>query len=599
MITRDSNNNRIVQSPQANVAKDEVLVVQEATTKIKEIIIEGITYNHSKEIVQQKLNKIIAKYVNQIPESRKEKVKRSLIQIAQKDYFVVSQNIATINQNMANKISSQTVPGFSVNVFQDTKALLTENKIRGYVTDERKGSALIKDYKKQVRAVVKALTVDPPEIQLSDVNNKPYKMSTRSYAEMSVRYEANLEDVKNLKANNVKLVWTSSHADASPRCQPYQGKLYSLDGTSGKTEDGISYTPLDKALLGPKGDGNGIINGYNCRHYLIEYKPGSKAPIDYDKATVMRENQINNKQRNFESNIRQLKLQERLAKKSGDKELAKRLNNRWKILELEYQKFSLQNDRAYFPWRTAIIRDEAMNRTKWGDELTKDIKHDITFEKKEKIRDELEKLTDNNYADKIIRDEKTQMVTCTFENKTQMDSYKIGHRVDFKNTIYPREIKKEKDEKVRENKILEFENKRISSYINLKERLHDEYLSKEYCEKLGIANAEVVVLGARYNKDGSYKQGAAVHISTSHSDIGNSAEHINNVLGSFVAPKELRIAYEKERPFRYVFSTKFKEDKIYYLLADKIDDSKFEFFDVFIREKEEFDKKLRNDIIEI
>lgn len=372
MITRDSNNNRIVQSPQANVAKDEVLVVQEATTKIKEIIIEGITYNHSKEIVQQKLNKTIAKYVNQIPESRKEKVKRSLIQIAQKDYFVVSQNIATINQNMANKISSQTVPGFSVNVFQDTKALLTENKIRGYVTDERKGSALIKDYQKQVRAVVKALTVDPPEIQLNDVNNKPYKMSTRSYAEMSVRYEANLEDVKNLKSNNVKLVWTSSHADASPRCQPYQGKLYSLDGTSGKTEDGISYTPLDKALLGPKGDGNGIINGYNCRHYLIEYKPGSRAPIDYDKATVMRENQINNKQRNFESNIRQLKLQERLARKSGDKELATRLNNRWKKLELEYEIYSLKNDRAYFPWRTAIITNEVIQKTKWGNNQSKE-----------------------------------------------------------------------------------------------------------------------------------------------------------------------------------------------------------------------------------
>lgn len=197
-------------------------------------------------------------------------------------------------------------------------------------------------------------------------------MSARNYAEMKTRYEANLADVKELKEKQVKLVWTSSHADASPRCQPYQGKLYSLDGTSGKTEDGISYTPLDKALQGPKGDGNGIINGYNCRHYLIEYKPGSKAPIDYDKATVMRENQINNKQRNFESNIRQLKLQERLARKSGDKELATRLNNRWKILELEYQKFSLENDRAYFPWRTAIIRNEMVQRTKWGDKQVKE-----------------------------------------------------------------------------------------------------------------------------------------------------------------------------------------------------------------------------------
>lgn len=579
MITRDSNNNRIVQSPQANVAKDEVLVVQEATTKIKEIIIEGITYNHSKEIVQQKLNKIIAKYVNQIPESRKEKVKRSLIQIAQKDYFVVSQNIATINQNMANKISSQTVPGFSANVFQDTKALLTENKIRGYVTDERKGSALIKDYKKQVRAVVKALTVDPPEIQLSDVNNKPYKMSTRSYAEMSVRYEANLEDVKNLKANNVKLVWTSSHADASPRCQPYQGKLYSLDGTSGKTEDGISYTPLDKALLGPKGDGNGIINGYNCRHYLIEYKPGSKAPIDYDKATVMRENQINNKQRNYESNIRQLKLQERLARKSGFKGQADKLNKRWKILELEYQKFSLQNDRAYFPWRTAIVTDEVVNRTKWGDSQLAE------------VREEFKREVDKKCADKLIRDENTKMVKCIL-SKEEREMYKEAHVIDFGKTTPPKRVKNQGEEAIEE-----YENERVSSVINLREKLHNENLSNEYCDKLGIPNAEVVVLDAKYNNDGSYKQGAAVHISISHSDIGNSAEHIDNILGSFLAPKELRIAYEKERPFRYVFSTKYKDNKIYYLLADKIGDSQFEFFDVFVREKDEFDNKLKNDVI--
>ena len=370
----DHSDLKMVGSPHADVAKNEVLVIQEANTKIKEIIVEGITYNHSKELVQQKLNKTIAKYVAQVPPVRQDRVRRSLIQNAQKDYFLLSQNISTINRNMANKINSN-ANGFSINIFENTNSIITENKLRGYVTDERKGSAVIKDYQKQVRSVIKSLTVDSPEIQLNDVNNEPYKMSARNYAEMSVRYEANLNDIKNLKNKNVKLVWTSSHSDASPRCQPYQGKLYSLDGTSGTTEDGISYTPLDKALLGPKGDGNGIINGYNCRHYLIEYKPGSKPPVEYDRNSVLKENKINTKQRNFENNIRQLKLQERLAKKSGDKELAKRLNKKWKILELEYQKFSLKNDRAYFPWRCAISRNETVNRTKWGDKQTlKEIK---------------------------------------------------------------------------------------------------------------------------------------------------------------------------------------------------------------------------------
>ena len=55
---------------------------------------------------------------------------------------------------------------------------------------------------------------------------------------MEVRYEANLQDVAKLKEEGVKLVMASSHADASLRCAPYQGKLYSLDGSSGKTADG-------------------------------------------------------------------------------------------------------------------------------------------------------------------------------------------------------------------------------------------------------------------------------------------------------------------------------------------------------------------------
>ena len=241
-----------------------------------------------------------------------------------------------------------------------------------------------------------------------------------------------------------------------------------------------------------------------------------------------------------------------------------------------------------------------MNKIKKRNTKANHIKNNAICEIKEKIRDELEKLTDKNYADKIIREPITQMVTCVFENKFQIDSYKNGHRINFKNTIYPKKIKKEKNEKIREKKILEFENKRISSFINLKERLHDEYLSKEYCDKLGIPNAKVVVLDAKYEKRGEYKQGAAVHISSSHYDIGNSVEHIDNILKSFVEPKELRIAYERAKPYRYVFSTKLNNDKIYYLLADKIGESQFEYFDAFIRDKEEFDKKLKNeDIIEI
>ena len=64
---------------------------------------------------------------------------------------------------------------------------------------------------------------------------------------MATRYQANQKDIKMLKDNGVKLVWTSSHANASPRCSPYQGKLYSLDGTSGTNHEELYKE--DKRIL--------------------------------------------------------------------------------------------------------------------------------------------------------------------------------------------------------------------------------------------------------------------------------------------------------------------------------------------------------------
>ena len=579
----DHSDLKMVGSPHADVAKNEVLVIQEANTKIKEIIVEGITYNHPKELVQQKLNKTIAKYVAQVPTVRQDRVRRSLIQNAQKDYFLLSQNISTINRNMANKINSN-ANGFSINIFENTNSIITENKLRGYVTDERKGSAVIKDYRKQVRSVIKSLTVDSPEIQLNDVNNKPYKMSARNYAEMSVRYEANLNDIKNLKNKNVKLVWTSSHSDASPRCQPYQGKLYSLDGTSGTTEDGISYTPLDKALLGPKGDGNGIINGYNCRHYLIEYMPGSKPPVEYDRNSVLKENKINTKQRNFENNIRQLKLQERLAKKSGDKELAKRLNKKWKILELEYHKFSLKNDRAYFPWRCAISRNETVNRTKWGDQQTNTLREEIKVEIEQK------------YGNKIVKDPSTNLVTCNFETDEELENYKDANNINFGIAKPPKRLKSKEE-------IIKYENDRISSVINLRENLHDIELPKEYCNKLNFSTAKIVISESNYNENGKYKDGTAVHISKQHSEIGNSITHINNIMNLFKSPNGLRVFkvnnLEDKYP-RYILANKYDENNVYFAIADNKVPNELELFNVYIKPIKEIETELnKNKMFEL
>ena len=128
---------------------------------------------------------------------------------------------------------------------------------------------------------------------------------------------------------------------------------------------------------------------------------------------------------------------------------------------------------------------------------------------------------ESKYYNKIIRDNSTKMISCKFYNKEEIEIFKKEHNIKFKrfnlDTLEG----------------IEYENKRISSVLNLRERLIDTELSKEYCDKLGIINAKVVILDAKYIKDGTYKQGAAVHISTNHEEIGNSKENISNILNTF------------------------------------------------------------------
>lgn len=93
--------------------------------------------------------------------------------------------------------------------------------------------------------------------------------SLRNRAEMEVRYDDHLESISKLKEDGNKLVIASSHADCSQRCSPWQGRVYSLDGTSGTTPDGRKFVPLEEATdiyyttKAGRTYKNGLL-GFNC-----------------------------------------------------------------------------------------------------------------------------------------------------------------------------------------------------------------------------------------------------------------------------------------------------------------------------------------------
>ena len=182
--------------------------------------------------------------------------------------------------------------------------------------------------------------------------------SLRNLAEMEVRYNDHQESIQRLKNSGVRLVIASTHSDCSERCAGWQGRVFSLDGTSGITDDGREFVPLEKATdvkyqtESGKVYKNGLL-GFNCRHYLVPYKSGFAFQEPNEK--VEREQRaITAEQRKLERHVREWKVRAITAKGSNYDEYrkAKAKAREWND---RYIAFSRKNNRAYYPSRTKVI----------------------------------------------------------------------------------------------------------------------------------------------------------------------------------------------------------------------------------------------------
>ena len=352
MATNKNNNSidrlaNMVNAPADNVAMEAIVQVQTATTQVKQIIEKAVLNNWTDEQLTKELNKCIAKNCKYIKnEIVREQTRKSLVTSSKKWLYELKQSMAILNRNLMNA---------GVPVAQTTAQTLTYTRER-LNSGEMVGRPIIENYQRQVKIALKAFAADPPMYAREAVDGRIKQTVLRNSAEATVRYEANIQDVQNLVNKGVKLVWTSSHPNCSPRCKPYQGRLWSLDGTSGVI-NGIKYSPIQEALNGVNGDGNSIINGYNCRHRLIEYTKGSRPPKDFTAAEVKKEYAIDKKQRAYENNIRHLKTEEMALREAGDDKAASALRKRWQKLTKEYKTYSLEQGRAFYPYRCVIDRD--------------------------------------------------------------------------------------------------------------------------------------------------------------------------------------------------------------------------------------------------
>ncbi len=355
-------------SPSHDTASRAIVNVQTATTRVKALVTECVSKGISDEELTKRLNKAIAEECKHIKDvGFREQLRKALVTSARKWHYELSQTYRIAEENFRRAAVKQPF-NIELSDLLDKTPYQKQFEFRKLLDDGMNpGIPVIKDYQSSVRLAMKALSAEPPKI-VTTKNGKTYVMPARLRAEMAVRYAAAVENLQRLIDEGVLFCWISSHPNCSPRCSSYQGKLYSLfqgrvtiDGKEYGERgviDGIPYRPINEALAGPNGDGNGCISGYNCRHRAIEYERGSRPPEDFSKAQMQREYAIDKQQRNYENRIRQLKQEERQLRACGMEKEASAVRKKWRRLTKDYQIYSIEHDRAYYPYRYVIDRSE-------------------------------------------------------------------------------------------------------------------------------------------------------------------------------------------------------------------------------------------------
>ena len=184
------------------------------------------------------------------------------------------------------------------------------------------------------------------------------KNSLRATAEMVVRENGHIAEIDELRRSGEKLVIISTHADCSDRCAPWQGRVYSLDGTSGTAPDGRKFVPLETATdiyyttKAGKVWRNGLF-GFNCRHRAYAYGVGFVPPTISEKERK-RQVAIDQRQREFERRIVKAREQA-IAFRNVDNKRYKQWKAYATKLFKEYADYSRKNGRSYYTSRIRIL----------------------------------------------------------------------------------------------------------------------------------------------------------------------------------------------------------------------------------------------------
>ena len=329
----------------------QALVIEDLQSYVKLEIRNGLMRAKSFDFIWRRLRETILEETEEFTSTDlRNRTMNALNQLARRTYAYLYRTLFGINftvlasmQNVANNNST----------LKEQRFLAKELSLKSTYKYATQIDVYARDYQKVLEHQIRELA------KMEAKDRYDSRVNMRNIAEMTVRHQAHEREIQALKDNNVNLVWIEPHANCSKRCEPWQGKLYSLNNTYGTTEDGTPYEPLSNAtdLYETTKSGkvykNGCISGFNCRHRLIPYKKGSK-PSEIPANVIRHQRVVDNKQRAMERKIRYWREIALQSKGINDKLYIEALNKS-RSANRDYILFSRKMGVPYYPDRTKVI----------------------------------------------------------------------------------------------------------------------------------------------------------------------------------------------------------------------------------------------------
>lgn len=340
-------------------------IFQRAETQIKSLIASALYLGWPLVDLRVKILAIIQSVANKVPYTLRDRNAYINGLSATSNAYIwryYMPMVAKFNQaKQAVSIATQYAPRpIKVTI---PKEMLEISKTKAETRDlwaYQKGSPNVVWYDRELKKTMQKLAEDPTVTY--EPGKKPISLWQK--AELETRYQHQMKMLDDLREQGVEYAWTSSHPNCSKRCAPWQGKLMSLNEGSmnpstfvvGKMDGHTVYSLQDiMAQVDKYGYNNNIICGFNCRHRLIPYKPGTRAPEKYTRDEIEKERKIEAQIREMERKIRNLKTKEILCLKIGDSKGAKKYKAEWKSLFARYKAFCEHHGYAWYDYRCNVM----------------------------------------------------------------------------------------------------------------------------------------------------------------------------------------------------------------------------------------------------